>query len=483
MTAPAPPASIWRGVPVYAFLLVAAMGMFAAVRHFGEQLVAPQAIETTVAATKQAQDEPSQPLFHLLLALTTVIAAGRTLGMIFRYVGQPPVIGEVIAGILLGPSLLGWIAPQAYEFILPDSVAPLLGTIAQLGVVLYMFCVGLELDHGCLKHRGHAAVAISNASIVAPFILGSVLALFLYSRLSSQEVSFTVFALFMGVAMSITAFPVLARILSDRGLTSTPIGTVALTCAAINDVTGWCLLAFVVSVTQAQLSNFVTVIGLSLAYIALMFFAVRPAWHWLMRQPVMRRPTPTRLAIVLTAVLLSALTTEWIGIHAIFGAFLLGAIIPHNSRIAKELAAKLEDVVVVLLLPAFFAFTGMRTQIGLVSGLENWLWCGLIVVVASLGKFGGTFAAARAMGLGWKESSSLGALMNTRGLMELIVLNIGLDLGVISPTLFAMMVVMALVTTLATSPVLWLLGVESAKEPSNSDAAQPEITGAARDAG
>jgi Kef-type K+ transport system membrane component KefB len=261
----------------------------------------------------------------------------------------------------------------------------------------------------------------------------------------------------MGAAMSVTAFPVLARILSDRGLTQTSLGAMALTCAATDDVTAWCLLAFVVGVAKEQLSGAATVIGLSLAYIAFMFVVVRSAWKWLMRQPVMAAPGPARLAIVLSLVLLSALATEWIGVHAIFGAFLLGAIIPHDSQLAKDLAHRLEDLVVVLLLPAFFAFTGMRTQIGLISGAEHWLWCGAIIVVATAGKFGGSVAAGRLTGLAWRDSASLGILMNTRGLMELVVLNIGLDLGVISPTLFTMMVLMALVTTLVTSPILWLI--------------------------
>jgi Kef-type K+ transport system membrane component KefB len=397
---------------------------------------------------------PADALYHLLLALAAVIIAGRVLGFVFRWIGQPPVIGEVVAGILLGPSLLGWLWPAAQGYILPPSVAPHLGMIAQVGVVLYMFCVGLELDQSHLRNRGAATVAISAASILLPFLAGMAITPLLHAALAPAGVRVSVFALFMGAAMSVTAFPVLARILSDRQLTKTPLGALSLTCAAVNDVAAWCLLAFAIGVAQSQIGDSIRVVSLAIGYIVFVLLVVRPAWHWLMKQPVMTTPGPARLAIVLVAVLLSALATELIGVHAIFGAFLLGAIIPHDSPIAKELANKLEDVVVVLLLPAFFAFTGMRTQIGLVSGLENWLWCGLIIAVATAGKFGGTLVAARLTGMNWRESSSLGILMNTRGLMELIVLNIGLDLGVISPTLFAMMVIMALVTTLATSPLL-----------------------------
>jgi K+:H+ antiporter len=257
--------------------------------------------------------------------------------------------------------------------------------------------------------------------------------------------------------MSITAFPVLARILTDRGIQKTPLGVVALGCAATDDVTAWCLLAFVVGVAQARIGGAFAVLALTLAYIAVMFLFVRPvATRFFARYTEADDLTPNLVALVFAALLISSLITEYIGIHAVFGAFLLGAIIPHNSPVARALTGRLEDLVTILLLPAFFAFTGMRTQIGLVAGYEQWLLCGLIILVATAGKFGGTLAAGRLTGLGWRDAAALGLLMNTRGLMELIVLNIGLDLGVISPTLFAMMVLMALVTTMAASPLLQL---------------------------
>ncbi len=283
------------------------------------------------------------------------------------------------------------------------------------------------------------------------------LSLALYTQLSDSSVEFTSFALFIGVAMSITAFPVLARILSDRRMTKTPIGIVAVSCAATDDVTAWCLLAFVVGVVQARIDGALMSVALTIAYIAFMFMVVRPlANRWL---PLItdRRVTRTVVGGVFVVLLLSAVATEYIGIHAIFGAFLLGAVIPHDSAVARFFTHKLEDLVTVLLLPAFFAFTGMRTEIGLVSGWGQWMLCLLIIVVATLGKFGGTYVASRLTGLKSAESAALGLLMNTRGLMQMIVLNIGLDLRVISPTLFAMMVIMALVTTMATSPLLLLL--------------------------
>jgi Kef-type K+ transport system membrane component KefB len=469
----------WRLSGAYLLMVAATVGIFFLVRSYGETLSAPAAVQsatpTAVAVTQHADI-----LLHVLLALAAVVVAGRALGKLFIYLGQPPVIGEVVAGILLGPSFLGWLAPSVSTYLLPVSVAPFLSVIAQIGVILYMFLVGLELNSGLIRQRAHATVAISHASIVVPFILGAVLALGLYPRLSTNDVPFTSFALFLGVAMSITAFPVLARILTDRRMHKSPLGVVALACAATDDVTAWCLLAFVVGVAQAKLDGAIGVIALTLAYIAFMFFAVRPIVNRFLARLDEGRVTQGVVAVVLVMVLLSSLATDFIGVHAIFGAFLLGAVIPHDSAIARAISRKLEDLVTVLLLPAFFAFTGMRTQIGLVSGFENWLICGVIVLVATAGKFGGTCVAARLTGQSWRESAALGTLMNTRGLMQLIVLDIGLDLNVISPTLFAMMVVMALVTTMGTAPVLHVLTPKASPEPDISKEPLPaeELAGA-----
>ena len=400
-------------------------------------------------------------MFHLFLALAAVIIAGRLLGVVFRWFGQPPVIAEVIAGILLGPSLLGVIWPAGKEYLLPESIKPGLEVIAQLGVILYMFVVGLELDLRVMQERGAAILTTAVASIVAPFALGIALALPMYAVHSPSSVSFTKFALFLAAALSITAFPVLARILKDRHMTRSPLGVMALTCAAMNDAAAWCLLAIVVGVAQAEFGWAIAVALMTLAFIAFMFFAVRPLITYLLQRLGDEPPPQGVLAVIFLALLVSCLATELIGIHAIFGAFLLGAVFPHNSRVAIDLCHKLEDLVTVLLLPAFFAFTGMRTEIGLISGWENWLWCLAIIAVATAGKFGGTFVAAKLTGLSWRDSAGLGTLMNTRGLMELIVLNIGLELKIISPTVFAMMIVMAIVTTMATTPILQLLGLGS----------------------
>jgi Kef-type K+ transport system membrane component KefB len=364
----------------------------------------------------------------------------------------------VFGGILLGPSLLGYLAPDLYAFLLPPSVGAFLGIYAQIGVILYLFLVGLDLDLDVIRRSGHAALAISHASIIAPFLLGSGLALVLYPALSTSDVPFTVFALFVGVSLSVTAFPVLARILTDRNISRSHMGALALTCAAIDDVTAWCLLAVVVSTAHAQMSDAIRTIALTGAFVFVVLKVVGPAVRRLLPR-IERSPDMTRtsLSIIFSAVLLSAMTTEYIGIHGFFGAFLFGAIIPHGSRIAGELNRRLDDVVAVLLLPAFFAYTGMRTEIGLVSGLENWLLCALIIFLACVGKFGGTLIASRFSGLGWRDSAALGVLMNTRGLVELIVLNLGLDLGVISPRLFTMLVIMAVVTTFLTTPILQML--------------------------
>ncbi|MCW5889243.1 MAG: cation:proton antiporter [bacterium] len=435
-------------------MLALAAGGFLAIRSLGSALAAPA---RPAAAATSAAAAPSDVLPHVLLALLVVIAAARALGAVFRRLHQPPVIGEVLAGILLGPSLLGRVWPEGAAFLLPPEVAPYLNVLAQVGIVLFMFLVGLELDTTMLGRQTHATVAISHASIVAPFLLGAGLALWLYPQLATADVPFTSFALFLGVAMSVTAFPVLARILTDRGLQRTKLGVVAITCAAVDDVSAWCLLALVVAIAQAQAASALVTLALTLAYVAAMFLVVRPLAPRLVARLEGTRVQQGALAGACLALLASALVTELIGIHAVFGAFFLGAVIPHDSQLARDLTNRLEDLVVVLLLPAFFAFTGMRTEIGLVHGLGQWAICAVVIAVACAGKFGGSAIAARLAGLDWRDAASLGVLMNTRGLMELVVLNIGLDLGVISPTLFAMLVMMAIVTTVATSPLLHLL--------------------------
>ncbi len=418
--------------------------------RFGEALQPPAA----AVLPPTASTAPADLFFHVLLVLIAVVVTGQILGRVFAFLGQPPVIGEVVAGICLGPSVLGRLAPEVSAYLLPAAAAPAIGVLAQFGVVLYMFLVGLELDLEGLRPRARVAAAISTSSTAVPLALGVVLALGLYPRLGTPAVSFTSFALFQGVALSVTAFPVLARILTHRGLTQTRLGALALTSAAINDVSAWCLLALAVGIARANVSGPLVVVALTVVYTALMFVVVRPLLARLLAKAETRGAVHAGTALVFVGLLLSSLATELIGIHALFGAFLFGAIAPREGSLAPAVGRRLEDLVSVVLLPAFFAFTGLRTQIGLIDGVEHWLWCGAIVLVATAGKLGGTLAAARLAGLGWGMAGALGVLMNTRGLMELIVLNVGLDLGILSPPLFAMMVLMALATTMATGPAL-----------------------------
>lgn len=415
-------------------------------------------IATTSAwAINPGKASTSGVLAGFLFALVAVVLLGQLLSRLFARLGQPPVIGEVLAGIMLGPSLIG---SAASEWILPPSIAPGLGAMAQLGVILYMFLIGLELDPAVMRERARVIGVTSLASIVVPMLLGALLAWPLAPFLRPPKVPFANFALFLAVAMSITAFPVLARILNDLGLTKTELGRVATACAAVNDVAAWCLLAVMVAVTQARTVNAGGVALAAVVYVGVMFLVVRPLLVKWMHQWDTQPLTRTRWSLVLVLLLLSALATEAIGIHALFGAFLLGAVIPHDSGVAKTMTEHLEHLVTVLFLPAFFAFTGMRTRIDLLNEPIQWVLCASIIIVATVGKVGGTCLAARCTGMSWRDGAILGTLMNTRGLMELIILNVGLDLGIIPPSLFAMMVLMALVTTVTTGPALRWLGVE-----------------------
>lgn len=438
----------------YSAMVVAAVGIFLLIRFRGQLLAAPRRLRLGHFASN-APTESVSSFTHILLALVVIILSARGLGYVFRRFNQPQVVGEMIAGILLGPSLLGQLSPHSFAFLFPSQTAPYLSVLANIGVILYMFLVGVELNTKLLRERTQASLATSHASIVAPFLLGSALALWLYPRYSTSDVRFVVFALFMGVSMSVTAFPVLARVVTDQGMQQDPLGATALACAAIDDVTAWCLFALVVSVAHKVAAKSLLTLALTAGFILIVFLLVRPGAAWLVRRHAKRHLTEqSSIVIACIALLLAALTTQWIGIHALFGAFLVGAVIPHDSRLAQDIRQKFEDLVVILFLPIFFAFTGLRTQIGLVHGLADWAICLAIIAVASLGKFGGGTIAARLTGLDWRDAASLGILMNTRGLMELIVLNVGMDLGVLSPTLFAMLVIMAVVTTLATTPVL-----------------------------
>ncbi len=397
------------------------------------------------------------PLAILLAQIITIIVVARFFGWVFRKIGQPSVIGEIIAGIALGPSLLKMYFPEFSDVLFPIESLGNLQFLSQIGLILFMFVIGMELDLKILKNRANDAVVISHASIVFPFTLGIGLAYFVYYRFAPLGVSFLSFALFMGIAMSITAFPVLARIVQERGIHKTKLGAIVITCAAADDITAWCMLAAVIAIVKA--GSFVSAIYIllaAIAYVLMMLFIVKP---FLKRigdlygnKNSLSKPV---VAIFFLTLILSSYLTEIIGIHALFGAFMTGVIMPDISKFRNIIIEKVEDVSVILLLPLFFVFTGLRTEIGLINS-EPYLWkvTGCIILVAVIGKFIGSALAAKFVGQTWRDSLTIGALMNTRGLMELVVLNIGLDLGVLTPEVFTMMVIMALVTTFMTGPAL-----------------------------
>jgi K+:H+ antiporter len=396
-------------------------------------------------------------LFTLVLQITVILAVCRLTGSLFRRFHQPRVVGEMFAGILLGPSLLGWIAPQFSAYLFPPSSLGFLNALSQVGVVIFMFLVGLGINPKELKHQSHAAVLVSHVSITAPFVLASLLALYLYPRLSDDSVSFTNFALFMGAAMSITAFPVLARILNERDLMQTRLGTIAIACAAVDDVTGWCILAYIVVLIRAahETTSIWITLGGILLFAVIMIYGVRFLLQGLERTfHKYGEISENRMAFLLLLALASALCTERLGIHLLFGSFLMGAIMPKEPKFVRYILDRFETITITLLLPLFFAFTGLRTNVGLLKGPAMWFYCGLIILVATGGKLGGSTVAGWLSGMPLRESAGLGTLMNTRGLMELVILNIGLDIKVISPALFSMMVLMALFTTFMTTPVL-----------------------------
>lgn len=405
------------------------------------------------------QEGLKHPLSLFLLQILTIIAIARLLAWLMNKIGQPTVVGEIVAGILLGPSLLGWVAPDFFGYLFAPSSLGNLQLISQLGLILFMFIVGMELDLRILRNSALDVFFISQSSIIVPYFMGICLAWVLFQTYAPTGISFLAFALFTGIAMSITAFPVLARIIQERGLNKTPLGSMAIAIAAVNDVLAWCILAAIIALVRSgSAQDALLTIGLSIAYILFMVYVVKPILSRLANR-FFSLETINRsvIAVIFSVVIISSFLTEVIGIHALFGAFVAGVIIPQNEEFRHVITNKIEDLTVVLLLPLFFVFTGLRTQIGLLNTPELWQTCGLIILLAVGGKFIGSAIPARLSGLSWHNSIAIGALMNTRGLMELIVLNIGYDLGIFSPAVFAMMVLMALATTFITGPALNLL--------------------------
>ena len=397
----------------------------------------------------------SEPIAVLLLQIIVIILFARLFGFLFKKIGQPAVIGEIVAGIVLGPSILGAYFPAATGFLFPAASLGTLSFLSQIGLILFMFIIGMELDLKSIGKQAYDAVIISHASIIIPYTLGMALAYFIYKDYAPANTSFLSFSLFMGIAMSITAFPVLARILKERGLTRSRLGAMVLTCAAADDLTAWCILAAVIALVKSGSSiSAIYTILLAVVYVLLMLKVIRPALKKL--EHIYHNKEAKRTA-VMAFLFVMLIVSAIIGIHSLFGAFMAGVVMPPSFDFRKIVTDKIEDISIVLLLPLFFVITGLRTQIGLLNDGHLWVTFGWILLVALAGKFGGSALAAKIVGQSWKDSLSIGILMNTRGLMQLIVLNIGYDLGVLTPEMFAMMVLMALVTTFMTGPALDLI--------------------------
>jgi Kef-type K+ transport system membrane component KefB len=401
----------------------------------------------------------TDPLAVLLLQIIVIIAFARLFGYLFKKIGQPAVIGEIVAGIVLGPSIVGAYFPEINHFLFPAASLSTLSFLSQIGLILFMFIIGMELDLKAIGKQAYGAVIISHASIIIPYTLGVGLAYYIYHEYAPANITFLSFALFMGISMSITAFPVLARILQEKGLTRSRLGAMALTCAAADDLTAWCILAAVIALVKSGSSfSVLYTILLAIVYVLVMLKLVRPFLEKLstVYESREKRRTPI-IALFFILLIVSSYITSVIGIHALFGAFMAGVIMPSSFSFRKIVIDKIEDVSIILLLPLFFVITGLRTQIGLINEGHLWITFGWILLVAVAGKFGGSALAARMVGQSWKDSLSIGVLMNTRGLMQLIVLNIGYDLGILTPEIFAMMVLMALVTTFMTGPAMDLI--------------------------
>jgi len=438
------------GLPVAALLVILRAGT---VMH----PALPVTASTPLPNVPNAAPEVVLRLPVFLAQIAIILSVARLLGAALRRLGQPQVVGEMLAGIVLGPSLLGWVSPTAYALLFPIGSVRFVGAVSQLGLMLFMFLVGLELRLEDLRGSGHAAVLTSHASIIAPMVLGSAMALVAYPLAAPPGVSFVPFALFLGAAMSVTAFPVLARLLAERGLRQTRLGALTLAAAAIDDVSAWCILAAVVGLARANTTGMssLLVLGGAALFVLLMLTVVRPFLGWLAARPrddgKLSHDTLAAIAIVMLA---SAWLTQRIGVHALFGAFVAGVVMPKDAKLTAEVTSRFEDLLFVVLLPLFFAATGIRTSIAQLGDAALWGLFGLVMLVAIAGKIGGSALAARVAGLSWSDAAMLGALMNTRGLMGLVILNVGMEIGVMTPALYAMMVLMAIGTTCMTAPLL-----------------------------
>lgn len=438
----------------------------AGILHYGtllenslfSEVIAPAAsIPTTISDTFLKQLHHPLPL--LLIQFIVIMIVTRLFGYLVSFFAQPTVVGEIVAGIILGPSLLGALFPEIFITLFPKESLGNLHLISQLGLIFFMFVVGMELDFDKIKKQSSASVFISHVSIIFPFFLGVALAYWLYPIFAPKNITFIPFALFIGIAMSITAFPVLARIIKEKNLSDTRYGSMAITCAAADDITAWYILALIIAFSiSGSLSSSIVLLLFIALYVIIMFYVIRPLLAKI-GHAQSERLSMNGMSFIIVLLLLSSLATEAIGVHALFGAFMAGAMMPSSalSRLKELIAPRLEYVSLLVLLPLFFALTGLRSEIGLLNSIDAWLICGGIIVIAVFGKLFGSALASKYMGFSWRDSFALGILMNTRGLMELVVLNIGYEMGILSTELFTMFVVMALATTIMTGPFLNLV--------------------------
>jgi Kef-type K+ transport system membrane component KefB len=403
-----------------------------------------------------------QVTLTLLVQLIVIMLAARLFATLFRWFRQPAVVGEIAAGLILGPSLLGRAAPELSAAVFDPSVAPVFDALSQLGLVFLLFLIGLEFDFGHLRWHGTAACGISLAGIVLPFALGIGLGPILLPHLETQ-VDLIGFCLFLGTALSITAIPILGRMMMELNISRTRLGTMTIAAAAVDDACGWILLAAVASVVQTQFepARIVMMFALTILFTGGMLCLARPALRRAVRIALRRGDGElgqNGLAFLIVLIFLCAIATNLIGIFSIFGAFVLGVTLSSEHELRLSVGRQMRHLVNALFLPIFFTYTGLRTDIGSLGSVTLWALCGLVCLTAVVGKFGGCGLAARLSGLSWRESACVGVMMNTRALMALIVINLGMDLGVITPSVFSMLVLMALVTTVMTTPaLLWLM--------------------------
>jgi Kef-type K+ transport system membrane component KefB len=447
---------------IYGLLSVLGLYIFIALLNKGSQFFPSTGFSLPESAAQHSL------LPRLLFALAIILLVTKTCAYLMKLVKQPPVIGEVLGGIAMGPTILGKLLPEVQAFIFPKGLNPSIDALAQIGIILFMFIVGMEFDTRKLKNKVGSSLIISHTSIFVPLFLGALMSFWIFPRFAPESVPFALFALFLGVSISVTAFPVLARIIKDLGIQNSPMAVVTMGCAALDDVTAWCLLALITCVAGKDLSLAWQMLALTLVFAGTMYWIVRPLVTRFAASVEEKGFRVETFTIVIVALLMSALATEAIGIHALFGAFFLGVLIPTESTLARKLNLRLETLTTTLFLPLFFVYSGLKTDLNLLTDGEGFLLTVIVTTVAIVGKVGASGISAYFTGVNKRDSLALGLLMNTRGLVELVVLNLGLELGLLTPLLFSAFVVMTLITTLMTTPLFILVTKRSPWREANT---------------